>query len=90
MTEPRVAVLEQLADQTDPDGDRTTTIETIATSLSLGEDIAEEHVDGLARADLATFTTDGEIRITITGEQFLELEVDDVVVVESIEGGGEE
>jgi Mn-dependent DtxR family transcriptional regulator len=89
MTEPRVAVLEQFGEKTDPDGDRTTTIETIAASLGIEEDLVDEHVQGLVTANLVKLTTDGQLRITITGEQFLELDVDDVVVVESVDGGSE-
>jgi Mn-dependent DtxR family transcriptional regulator len=90
MTEPRVAVLEQLGQVTDPSGDRTTTIETIADSMDLEEGIAQKHVQGLQRADLVTVTPDGGIRITITGEQFLELDVEDVVVVRSADRDSEQ
>jgi len=83
MTEPRVALLEQLGEVTDSSGERTTSIETIAASMDLEMDLAEKHVQGLQNVDLVTVAPDGELRITITGEQFLELDVEDVVIVAS-------
>jgi len=55
----------------------------IAQSMDRGEAITEKHVQRLQSVDLVTVTPDEEIRITITGEQFLELDVEDVVIARS-------
>jgi predicted ArsR family transcriptional regulator len=89
MTVTRRAVLEQLATVTDAEHEETTTAERIASALDTDEQTIETHLDGLAACDLARVHTDGRVRVTITGEELLELDTDDVVIVDASEVPGE-
>lgn len=74
-------VLVALADHSGADGE-TTTVGAVAASLGVDEAVAEDHVASLVDCDLATATDDG-VRVTITGQQLLALDLDGPVVVDA-------
>jgi DNA-binding transcriptional ArsR family regulator len=78
----RRAVLEQLARASDAARRETTTVEALASELDADEGAIEAHLDGLVSCELARRAPDGGIRVTITGEELLELDVDDLVIVD--------
>lgn len=80
MSVTRRAVLVALARLSDAESGATTTVGALADALGTGERAVAAHLDGLAACELAR--RDGErVRITVTGEEFLALDVDDAVVV---------
>ncbi|GGJ05829.1 hypothetical protein GCM10008995_14540 [Halobellus salinus] len=83
MSVTRRSVLEQLAAATDATRRETTTFEALATTLDTDEPTVESHVDGLTACELAKPYPDGSVRITITGEELLALDTDELVVVDS-------
>ncbi|MGQ4554498.1 hypothetical protein [Halobellus sp. GM3] len=79
----RRTVLEHLAVASDATARETTTIEALAATLDADEHAIEAHLHGLEACDLARVTADGNARVTITGEELLELDVDEMIVVDS-------
>lgn len=79
----RRAVLEQLAAASDAEREETTTIDTLVSALDADERTIEAHIDGLEACELARTTPDGNVRVTITGEEFLELDTDEMIIVDS-------
>lgn len=78
----RRAVLEELAAASDAERGETTTIGALASALDVDEQVVEAHLTGLAACELARTHDDGSARVTVTGEELLELDADDVVVVD--------
>jgi len=78
----RRVVLEQLAAVSDADRQETTTKTALATTLDTDEWTIDAHLDGLAACDLVRTYPDGRVRITITGEELLELDTDEMVIVD--------
>jgi hypothetical protein len=78
----RWAVMEALDAASQADPERWTTVSAIANDLGTDEEVVRTHLDRLATCELATVRTDGTARITITGQELLELDVEDVVVVD--------
>lgn len=83
MSVTRRAVLEQLATASDADQRKTTTKAVLATALDTDEGMLESHLDGLAACELIRTHPDGRVRITITGEELLALDTDELVIVDS-------
>ena len=83
MSVTRRAVLEQLATASDAEQRETTTTAAIAAALDTDEGMVESHLNGLAACELARTYPDGRVRITITGEELLALESDELVIVDS-------
>jgi predicted ArsR family transcriptional regulator len=83
MSVTRRAVLEQLATASDADQRETTTKAGLATTLDTDEQTIESHLDGLAACELVRTYPDGRVRITITGEELLALNTDELVIVDS-------
>jgi hypothetical protein len=77
----RRVVLERLATATDADSRETTTAEALATGLDADERTVEAHLHGLADCELARIHASGSVRVTITGEELLELGADEAVIV---------
>lgn len=75
-------VLEHLAIVSDADSHQTTTVGTLASCLDTDEQTIEAHLNGLADCELARIQPDGRVRVTVTGEQLLELETDEMVIVD--------
>ncbi|MFT4891880.1 MAG: DNA-binding IclR family transcriptional regulator [Halobacteriales archaeon] len=85
----RFAVLEQLGHGSDAERRETTTVEALAAELDADEAAIEAHLDGLASCELARRESDGGVRITTTGEELLELDVDEVVIVDPATEGSD-
>ena len=83
MSVTRRAVLEQLATASDADQRETTTKAALAAMLETDEGTIESHLNGLAACELVRTYPDGRVRITITGEELLALDTDELVVVDS-------
>lgn len=78
----RREVLEHLATASDAETGDTTTIEALAAALEADERTIETHLHELADCELARIRSDGSARVTITGEELLELELDELVIVD--------
>lgn len=89
MTATRRTVLEQLAAQSDAGRGETTTIDALAAALDTDTGTVESRLHGLATCELARVAPDGTARITVTGEQLLELEADELIVVDPTTEGSE-
>lgn len=85
----RRTVLQELAEATDAERRETTTVDALASVLGANERTLEEHIDALEACELARVEADGRIRATITGEELLALDTDEVVIVDptSRDGG---
>lgn len=79
----RRVVLEQLAASSDADRQETTTKTALAARLGADEQTISAYLDGLATCDLVRMYPDGRVRITITGEELLELDTDELVIIDS-------
>jgi len=78
----RRAVLKQLAAESDADRRETTTRTALTAMLGTDEGTIDAHLDGLAACDLARTYPDGRVRITITGEELVDLDPDEMVIVD--------
>jgi hypothetical protein len=78
----RRTVLQELVESTDAERRETTTVEALASALAADERTLEEHVDALVTCELAHVEADGRIRATITGEELLALDTDEVIIVD--------
>lgn len=87
MSVSRWSVLEALAAETDPSGERTTTIDALATTLDTDELTVERHLAGLEACDLARQSVSGCVRVTITGEQLLDLDTGQMVILDPENSG---
>ncbi|MDZ7745855.1 MAG: hypothetical protein U5K28_04780 [Halobacteriales archaeon] len=83
MSVTRRAVLEQLARASDAEQRETTTKPALAATLDTDEGTIESHLNGLAACELVRTYPDGRVRITITGEELLALDTDELVIVDS-------
>lgn len=79
----RRRVLEELAAASNARREETTTISALASALGTDEPTVEAHLVGLEACELARSCADGRVRVTVTGEELLELDVDDMVIVDS-------
>ncbi|MFC6942808.1 hypothetical protein ACFQE8_23090 [Salinirubellus sp. GCM10025818] len=79
----RRTVLEQLATASDAGQRETTTTAALAAMLETDEGTIESHLNGLAACELVQTYPDGRVRITITGEELLALDTDEMVIVDS-------
>ena len=78
----RRTILEQLAAASDADRQETTPIDAMVSALDADKRTVEAHLNGLEACELARRTPDGEVRVTITGEELLELDADEAVIVD--------
>jgi len=76
-------VLECLGATSDAERPETTTTEKVASTLDADRQSVEAHLDGLTTCELARTYPDGRVRVTVTGEQLLELGADATVIVEA-------
>jgi len=81
MTVTRRSVLQALAAFSDAEQRETTTTESLRTALGASAGEVESQVDALVACELATVDPDGGIRATITGEELLALDTDELVIV---------
>lgn len=75
-------MLELLAAESDAARAETTTIEALADALDADEAAVEAHLQALEACELARIGDDGNVRVTITGEELLELDLDGSVIVD--------
>jgi len=83
MSVTRRTVLKQLAAASDATRQETTTIEALAGTLDADEQAVKSHLKGLEACDLARIAPDGTTRVTITGEELLALDTDEMVIVDA-------
>jgi len=79
----RRSVLEQLAAASDATRQETTTVKALAATLDADEHAVESRIEGLEACDLARVAPDGTARVTITGEELLELDTEEMVIVDA-------
>lgn len=82
MTVSRREVLECLAAASDADARETTTVEALAAELDVEEGTLEGCLDRLAACELARTRHDGRVRITSTGEELLNLDTEEMIIVD--------
>lgn len=85
MTVRRRTVLEQLVRTSDAATRETTTTEALASTLDADERAVDAHIDKLVACELAHVEAGG-VRATITGEELLALDTDEVVIVDPTAG----
>jgi DNA-binding transcriptional ArsR family regulator len=78
----RTAVLEALAAASDAAQGETTTTAALAAALDVDEETVQSHLDALEACELARTYPDGRVRVTVTGEELLALEADELVIVD--------
>jgi len=78
----RRAVLERLAAESSAARGETTTVDRLAASLDVEAAAVESHLTGLAACELARVRADGAARITVTGEELLDLDTDELAIVD--------
>jgi hypothetical protein len=83
MSVTRRVVFEQLAAASDATRRETATVEALAATLDAGEHVVKSHIEGLEDCDLARRGPDGTARVTITGEELLALDTDEMVIVDA-------
>jgi DNA-binding transcriptional ArsR family regulator len=86
MSVTRRDVLEELEGRSDASAGERTSVESLTDALAVDERTVRKHLDGLESCELADLETDGQVRITVTGEELLALDPDEMIVVDS-EGG---
>ncbi len=77
----RRIVLEQLAAASDAEHEETTRPEELAAVLETDLTTIEAHLTGLAACELAHIDADGRVRITITGQQLLSLDTNELTII---------
>lgn len=82
----RRMVLKELAEATDASREETTTIRALREALQTDEQTLQTHLRGLEACDLVRCTPDGRVRVTITGEELLQLDTKDVVIIDPARG----
>ena len=86
MTVTRRVVLEELAAASDAAREDTTTIRHLASRLNVDDSVIEGHLGALASCELARMEGAETVRVTITGEELLELDTDEGVIVDTQSG----
>lgn len=82
MSVTRRDVLEELDRRSDASAGERTSIEALADALAVGERTVREQLDGLESCELADVDPDGQVRITVTGEELLALDLDEMIIVD--------
>lgn len=80
----RSDVLELLAAMSAAQPRSTTSVEALAGALGADERTIENHVKSLETLELARTYADSRVRVTITAEELLELDVEGQVVVDTL------
>ena len=80
MSDLRRTVLSALAEHSDAEGE-TTSVSTVAAAVDAPEAAVRAHVRGLIDCDMAR-ETDRGVRVTVTAEQLLALDLDGPIVVD--------
>ena len=82
----RRVVLEHLARLSDAECRETTTTESLVSALDADEAAVRDHIEALVSCELAHVDADGDVRATITGEELLDIDTDDLVIVDPTAG----
>ncbi|CCQ36018.1 uncharacterized protein Nmlp_1830 [Natronomonas moolapensis 8.8.11] len=85
----RREVLEHLAAASDAERRETTTTETLTAALDAERRAVETQLKRLTGCELARTYPDGRVRVTITGEELLELDTEGTLIVDEPNGGSE-
>lgn len=83
MSVTRRDVLEELEGQSDASTGERTSIEALTEALAVDERTVREQLDGLESCELADINSDGQVRITVTGEELLALDLDEMIIVDA-------
>ncbi|RCU44368.1 hypothetical protein DU504_16540 [Haloplanus salinus] len=75
-------MLEELDRQSDASAGERTSVESLTDALAADERTVRKQLDGLVSCELADIDADGQIRITVTGEELLALDLDEMIVVD--------
>jgi len=75
-------VLERLDSQSDADTEERTSVDALATLLATDERTVREHLQRLESCELVDVGPDGRVRITVTGEELLALDLDEMIIVD--------
>ena len=86
MSVTRRDVLEELDRQSDAGAGERTSVGSLTDALAVDERTVREQLDGLESCELADIGADGQVRITVTGEELLALDLDEMIVVDA-DGG---
>lgn len=78
----RRAVLEQLAEQSDAGGEETTTVSSVVTALECDEQAVRVHLHHLDTCELAHIDSNARVRVTVTGEELLDLDVGEGIIID--------
>jgi hypothetical protein len=62
---------------------RTTTIEALASMLDAEEVVVDQHLEAVESCALVRTYSGGRVRVTATGEELLQLDPDEPVIVDS-------
>ncbi len=73
-------MLSVLAAESDTEG-ATTTVDALVATVDATKSEVADHVDALVDCDLAVRTDDG-VRVSVTGEQLLAMDVDGQVILD--------
>jgi DNA-binding transcriptional ArsR family regulator len=84
MTRQRRTVLEALAAESDATTGRWTTVASLADALDADRSTVRSHLEALEACALARIESDERVRVTITGEELLALDLDDGAVVDPV------
>ncbi|RLM59328.1 ArsR family transcriptional regulator [Halobellus sp. Atlit-31R] len=79
----RRAVLQCLAESSAAHGGETTTVEALAAALNTDELTVRAHLRRLVDCDVARVSPGGEVRVTTTGEELLDLGLGGLSVIDS-------
>lgn len=82
MSVTRQTVLEQLAKQSDAGTEEMTSVSSIVAALNCDEQTARGHLEHLDACELARLYSDGRVRVTITGEELLELDTGEGIIID--------
>jgi predicted ArsR family transcriptional regulator len=83
MSVTRRDVLERLEGQSDASTGERTSIDALTDALAVDERTVREHLDGLESCALADIDANGRVRITVTGEELLALDLDEMIIVDA-------
>lgn len=82
MSVTRRDVLERLDTRSDASTGERTSIEALTDALPVDERTVRGQLDGLESCELADIDSDGQVRITVTGEELLALDLDEMIIVD--------
>lgn len=78
----RHAVFDTLAAETDAATPQTAIVSSLAAKVDRNEDDVLSHLRALTACELAVRETETEFRISVTGEEFLTLDLNERVIVD--------